>query len=47
VGHAACYGGNVKCIKCFGWGNEKERGHLEELGKERSSGLLLGQDKEK
>jgi hypothetical protein len=40
VGHAVYYAGNVKCIQSFGWGNKKERGYLEELGKERSIGLL-------
>lgn len=40
MGQAACYGGNAKCIQYFGWGNKKEGGHLEELGKERSTGLL-------
>jgi hypothetical protein len=45
VGPAACYGENVKCIQYFGWGYKKERGHLEELGKEYRT--TLGQDKGK
>ena len=40
VRHAARWDGSVKCIQCFGWGNKKERDHLEELGKERSTGLI-------
>lgn len=42
MGRAACYDGYVKCIQCFGWGNKKETGHLEELGKEENFGSGQG-----
>jgi len=32
VGHVARAGGEDKCIQSFGWGNVKERDHLEDPG---------------
>ena len=29
------YGEDEKCIQGFGWGNPRERGHLEDLGVDR------------